>query len=38
MQCAIHVQTATADPGGQKTLLFGIASFSLFADSNVLSR
>jgi hypothetical protein len=26
------------NPGGQKTLLFGIAGFSLFADSNVLSR
>jgi hypothetical protein len=38
VQCAIHVQTATAVPGGQKTLLFGIASFSLLADSNVLSR
>jgi hypothetical protein len=31
-------QRQLPNPGGQKTLLFGIASFGLFADSNVLSH
>jgi hypothetical protein len=38
VQCAILDKRQLPNPGGQKTLLFGIASFRLWRTGNVLSR
>ena len=38
VQCARVSKRQLPNPGGQKTFAFGIASFSFFADGNVVSR